>query len=219
MDKQYWDQFYESLVDEHEINQCSTFADFCLNNFFCDSKSVVDLGCGNARDAWYFAKQGHHVLAVDQSISASVKTRKNHPNLEFLESDFVRPKYFFDDGEISYYHPGQTKIDVFYSRFTIHSITQQDQKELLPRIYNCLDTGGLFCVEARTIKDPKFGVGEHVSDTTYFNDGHARRFINSQQFVNVMLSLGFKLRYFDERDGLSVYKDDDPVLMRVILEK
>lgn len=220
MDKQYWDTFYKDHSFREDISEYSTFARFCFDNFLNkEPKTLVELGCGNARDALFFAQQGHYVLAVDQSIDSEVKNNKHHSNLEFLESDFIRPMYCFYDGETLYYHPTPNKINVFYSRFTLHSITEENQKELLPKVYDFLDTGGLFCIEARTIKDTKFGVGKHICDTTYFNDNHTRRFIDSQKFLNTVLSLGFKLLYFNEKDNLSVYKDDNPVLMRIILEK
>ena len=220
MDKQYWDKFYKGHSNRSDISECSTFASFCCDNFLNkDSKNIAELGCGNARDALFFAKQGHYVLAVDQSIDNQVKNKKNSENIEFLETDFINPKYFFDDGKNIDYHPTAEKINVFYSRFTIHSITEKDQEELLPKIYKCLDPGGLFFIEARTIKDPKFGVGKHICDTTYFNDNHTRRFIDSQEFLNKVLNLGFKLKYFNEQDNLSVHKDDNPVLMRIILNK
>jgi len=207
MDKQYWDKFYKDHSLKEDISECSTFAKFCEENYFKRELSIVDLGCGNARDAQHFARN-HLVYGVDQSIDEQVINANKLPSLNLIEQDFVYDDYNFSK-----------KIDVFYSRFTIHSITEEDQKELLPKVYKYLDEGGLFCIEVRTTKDPKFGVGKHICDTSYFNDGHTRRFINSQEFVNKVLSLGFKLKYFIERDNLSIYKNDNPMLMRVILEK
>lgn len=208
MDKQYWDKFYKDYSSRGDISECSTFASFCCDKFFNKKpKTIVDLGCGNARDAKHFARK-HIVYGLDQSIDKKVINSNKSPLLKLLEQDFVHDQYDFCE-----------KIDVFYSRFTIHSITEEDQALLLPKVYNCLDTGGLFCIEVRTTKDPKFGVGQHVSDTTYFNDGHTRRFIDSQEFLNKILRLGFKLKYFNEQNDLSIYKDDNPVLMRIILEK
>ena len=180
MDKQYWDKFYKDHSSRGDISECSTFASFCCDKFFNQKpKTIVDLGCGNARDAKHFARK-HIVYGLDQSIDKKVINSNKSPLLKLLEQDFVHDQYDFCE-----------KIDVFYSRFTIHSITEEDQALLLPKVYNCLDTGGLFCIEVRTTKDPKFGVGQHVSDTTYFN----------------------------EQNNLSIYKDDNPVLMRIILEK
>lgn len=219
MDKEYWDQFYKHRLNKSNIEECSTFANFCIQNYFTTKLSIVDLGCGNARDSLYFARQGHDVLAVDQSLESCVTEINTHENIQYLNDDFVYPSYHQEDLETTEYHPNLLPIDVFYSRFTLHSITKEDQDKLLTKIYSCLRETGLFCIEARTIKDSKFGVGKHICDTTYFNDGHTRRFIDSQEFLKRVLSLGFKLKYFNEQSNLSVYKDDNPVLMRIILEK
>jgi trans-aconitate methyltransferase len=208
MDKQYWDKFYKQHANRDDISKCSTFAIFCCDNFFNKTPRIIaDLGCGNARDAKHFARK-HLVYGIDQVIDKGVINSNKSSLLKLIEQDFVRDEYSFSEN-----------VDVFYSRFTIHSITEEDQKELLPKVYNSLGVGGLFCIEVRTTKDPKFGVGKHVCDTTYFNDGHTRRFVDSQEFLNEVLSLGFKLKYFNEQDNLSAYKDDNPVLMRIILEK
>lgn len=219
MDKQYWDKFYKDHSNRDDISECSTFAKFCEENFFKQQRSIVDLGCGNARDSLHFAKLGHDVLAVDQSINTSVKEDRSHNKLQFLEDDFIQPSHHQDHIKTHEYHPDLLTVNTFYSRFTIHSITLEEQDRLLTKVFECLNEEGLFCIEVRTTKDPKFGVGKHICDTTYFNDGHTRRFVDSQKFLNEVLSLGFKLKYFNEQDNLSVYKDDNPVLMRIILEK
>lgn len=33
------------------------------------------------------------------------------------------------------------------------------------------------------------------------------------------MNIGYEVAYFIERNGLSVYKDEDPVLMRIALKK
>jgi len=219
MDKEYWEEFYRKASNINDLVRCSTFAEFCQDNFFSETKSIVDLGCGTGRDALYFAYRGHDVLAIDQSLDANLVRQNPHYNLEYLATDFIRPKYYKEEGDVTEYHPTSRRLNVFYSRFTLHSITKEEQEDLLSVVSRCLEPNGLFCIEARTVNDPKFGVGEHISDTTYFSDGHARRFIDSGEFLNTVLSMGFKLRYFNECNNLSVHKDDNPVLMRVILER
>lgn len=219
MDKQYWNKFYKKHSDKKDISACSTFASFCCEKYFTKRLSIVDLGCGNARDSLYFARQGHDVLAVDQSLELCVTENNTHQNLQYLNEDFINPSHHQEGLETTEYHPDLLPVDVFYSRFTIHSITERGQEHLLNKVYACLREKGLFCIEVRTTKDPKFGIGKHICDTTYFNDGHNRRFIDSHEFLNKILSLGFKLCYFNEQDNLSIHKDDNPVLMRIILEK
>ena len=93
-----------------------------------------------------------------------------------------------------------------------------DEEKIVKKVYDNLRQNGLFCIEVRTTKDPLCGVGRNMGDDTFFTD-HNRRFINSDVFLKHVLKLGFKLRYFTEKNNLSIYKNDNPVLMRIILEK
>ena len=91
------------------------------------------------------------------------------------------------------------KIDMFYSRFSIHSITKTNELVLLPKIYNALKDRGLFCVEARTTKDPICGIGEDCGENTYIKNNHKRRFIDTSEFRKQVSKLGFKEIYFVEQ--------------------
>ena len=88
----------------------------------------------------------------------------------------------------------------------------------MPNLYQSLKKNGLLCIEVRTINDPLYGVGEQCGEDTFLTD-HKRRFINSKVFLENVLSIGFTLLYFTEERDLSIYKDDNPVLMRIILRK
>ena len=108
---------------------------------------------------------------------------------------------------------------MFYSRFSIHSITKKNEIELLPKIYNALKDKGLLCIETRTTKDPIYGIGQPCGDHTFIKDNHKRRFIDAMEFREQVSKLGFKEKYFVEKNNLSVFKKDNPILMRIILEK
>jgi len=213
MDKKYWDNYYLQHGKDKSINVCSTFAKFCLDNFFNQEElNIVELGSGNGRDAIYFAHHKLNIIAIDQSIKA-IDIEKESLSDEVAE--YLHPKaldFIIED------YSKYKSIDAFYSRFTIHAITKSDEELLLPNVYNALNNNGLFCIEVRTTKDPLFGVGEDCGNNTFITD-HKRRFIDSQEFLNQALVLGFKLLYFIEKDDLSVYKNDNPVLMRLILQK
>ena len=213
MDKDYWEDFYLKHGRDLGLEKQSSFATFC-HNFFLNSKKkhIVELGSGNGRDSIYFAKHGYKVSAIDQSTTAIINEKdKNHAgiysNLTTISDDFI--KYDFSSIE---------PIDVFYSRFTLHAISKNDENILLPKVFKSLLTGGIFCIEVRTIKDSLYGKGEDYGDNAYKTD-HYRRFIDSQKFLKLMFSYGFELLFFTESNNLSIYKEDNPVLMRVILEK
>ena len=214
MDKIYWNNYYQKHGKDKNISKHSSFAQFCLDNFFTDkSFNILELGSGNGRDAIFLAHHKHNVIAIDQSTSA-IDIEKQ--NLDSKVSQYLQPKALdFIKEDYSQY----TKIDVFYSRFTIHSITKHDEALLLPNIYNALNINGLFCIEVRTTKDPLFGVGEACGDNTFITDNHKRRFIDSKEFREQVSVIGFKELYFTEENDLSIYKHDNPVLMRIILQK
>ena len=214
MDLKYWDDYYQQHGKDKGISKHSSFSQFCLDIFFTEKNlNIVELGSGNGRDAIFLAHHGHQVIAIDQSTTAIDIEKENlHTNV----SQYLHPKALdFIQEDYSQYE----KIDVFYSRFTIHSITKVDEELLLPNVYNALNSGGLFCVEVRTIKDPLYGVGEACGENTFITDNHKRRFIDSKVFRKRVSDLGFKELYFTEEDNLSIYKNDNPVLMRIILQK
>ena len=48
---------------------------------------------------------------------------------------------------------------------------------------------------------------------------HKRRFIYKSKFLQKALETGFKVKYFIEKNNLSIVGKDNPYLMRIILEK
>ncbi len=214
MDKNYWEKYYKLHGGDKEISDPSSFAKFILKNFLSEKKfNIVELGSGNGRDAIFFACNGHNVVAIDQSTKVIDIQKQNLDNkfamnLHSKARDFVKEDY-----------SRFKKIEVFYSRFTIHSISKSDELVLLPKIYHNLDRKGLFCVEVRTINDPLYGIGEFCGENTFMTDNHKRRFIDTTVFRKQVLDLGFRELYFIEENNLSIYKNDNPVLMRIILQK
>jgi tellurite methyltransferase len=214
MDKNYWNNYYRVHGNDKNIVGPSSFAQFCLNNFFSKKNlNIVELGSGNGRDALFFAHHDHSVVAIDQSLyGIETKMQKLDNKIKSLlkpkVSNFVQEDYAKYDN-----------IDVFYSRFTIHSITKNDEIILLKNIYKSLIINGLFCIEVRTIKDPLFGKGVSCGENTFIFNKHKRRFIDSNVFRKQVLNLGFRELYFVEENNLSIHKNDNPVLMRIILTK
>ena len=214
MDKNYWDNFYKNHAKDSNLSKHSSFALFCLDkSFIKENQNIVEIGCGNGRDAIFFARNKLNVHALDQSVSV-IKENMNlideryQKYLNLREADFVTENY-----------QEYKNINVFYSRFTIHSITKNEESILLPKIYNTLENDGVLCIEVRTTKDPLYGIGDKIDKNTYVNNNHTRRFIDSQEFLSESISIGFKLLYFTEENNLSVHNNDNPVLMRIVLQK
>lgn len=209
MDKNYWDKFYG---DNKAVHYPSSFAELCVEKFIDKDAEILELGAGNGRDSFFFAEMGNKIWAVDQSINESEKHLETHSdgvksNISLISTDFTNDDFKNYQG-----------VSVFYSRFTIHAIKADGEDRVINNVYNALPKGGKFLIETRTTLDPLCGQGEKVGENTYKTD-HRRRFIDSQAFVKKCLNLGFQIRYFTEEAGLSIFGDDDPVLMRLILIK
>jgi tellurite methyltransferase len=207
MDIKYWDDYYKRDITS---NAPSSFSWWCMEEYLCNGMKLVDLGAGNCRDAEFFSKNNLFVYALDQSHEAivyEIQRINNNNNIKLFESDFTDMSFDFTDN-----------IDVFYSRFTMHSINSKQEQRLLNNVYSKLNTGGLFLIEARTVNDNMFGVGEKIGENEFFTD-HYRRFINMDDFLKDSESIGYKVHYTKESAGLSIVGGDDPVLMRVVLVK
>ena len=84
-------------------------------------RTLAELGCGNGRDALYFASLGLDVVAMDLSEAAIGMLRQQPvPHARFVCGDFV-----------SHTLHQPESYDYAYSRFTIHAINQKQERMLL----------------------------------------------------------------------------------------
>lgn len=207
-DKEYWNMFYDknSLPFKN-----SDFAEFVLKNYIDGGKFLIEMGCGNGRDSCFFAKNNVKVIGVDQSENEInfLNSKFKNENLEFLCEDFTN---------LNLNRSFDYVFDYVYSRFSIHSINEEAEDRLLNWTFNNLNAGGLFLIEARSIKDTLYNEGEKISQTENFTD-HYRRYCNKDVLINKLKKLGFRIIYETESKGLAVYKNEDPYIVRIISKK
>ena len=201
-DIHYWDEFYKT---DPPINHPSDFAKSVLK-YMQKGNSVVDLGCGNGRDSIYFAEYGLKVLGVDSSRTAIDYAKKtSSKNIEYFCCDFINNSQLYS-----------RTYDFFYSRFTLHAISEENQSTLLRNVYNNLSYGGLFFIEVRGTKDDIFGKGEPAGRNAYIYNGHFRRFIVYEEIVAELGHNGFGIIYSEESRGFAKFDNEDPIVIRVI---
>jgi SAM-dependent methyltransferase len=206
-DSAYWDAYYNENPPK---NDPSDFAKSILT-YLQRGKRLVDLGCGNGRDTLFFMEKGINVLGVDRSqvaIDALRNITVTQKNAEFLCDDFI-------DNPLIY----NRKYDYFYSRFTIHSITENEQNILLSNVYNSLNNGGLFFIEVRGIHDDIYAKGENAGRNAYIYNNHFRRFIVNDELTEALSNRGFEILYNEESRGFAKYTDEDPIIIRIIARK
>ncbi len=206
MDNKYWNDFYNKDMAPKEA---SKFANDIIE-FLETDKSLVELGCGNGRDAKFFSKYNINITAIDQSEAVILKLNDSNKqdNLKFICDDFVNSNLL-----------DQNKFDYAYSRFTIHSITEEEEIILVKRVYNSLKSGGMFFIEVRSVKDELYGLGKNVGRNAYIYNEHYRRFIIIDELVQTLKKEGFKIISAKESNNWAIYKDLNPVVIRIIAKK
>jgi SAM-dependent methyltransferase len=206
--RDYWDHFY---ADPHpELAGPSPFAEFCLQHLPAQS-SVFELGCGNGRDALYFAEHGMAVTACDQSATAIerlIGAASRDRAAWVVRPTFVQSRFedLSDNGP----------WDAVYSRFTLHAVNQEAGSQMLRWAHRNLRPGGNLFVEARTVNGSLFGVGEPAGRDAFIHDGHYRRFVRAEEIAAELSAIGFEIRSLVEGAGMARFGADDPVVVRAV---
>jgi tellurite methyltransferase len=200
MDKEYWEKYYANekcevvpslfarYVREHVIGK---------DNRNIGQFGLIELGCGNGRDALYFASEGLKVYAVDQCrevIESLVYRTSDIENITFQCADFSRLE--------------DAAYGVVYSRFTLHSISAYQQKQVLTWAFRNLVLGGYLCIEARGQKNELYGKGEPVEEEkdAYIWDNHYRRFLHFEELCQNLVDLGFIILESAEKQGFAPHR-------------
>lgn len=207
MDKQYWEDYYKNAPTEQKP---SLFAEFVLHEYLKKGDNLIELGCGNGRDSIFFARNEIKVLATDQ-CEAEMKS---------LNSSFAKVDLSFKIADFTQL-PETDKFNVVYSRFTLHSISETQEDQVLKWSLENLLPGGYLCIEARGHKNELYKLGEKVAeeDHAYIYNDHYRRFVEITTLVSKLEKLGFVVVLKEEKTGFAPFHDTDYVFMRVIAQK
>jgi len=201
----YWNQYYKNKVCPQEP---SPFAQY-VATLVDPGKKLVELGCGNGRDAVFFARQGLNVTALDMSQQAILELQnRNIANASFLCGDFVNAKI---------HQPGA--YDYAYSRFSLHAINESQEKVLLKNIFLGLRSNGKLFIEVRSVHDSLYGRGRMIGRNAYYYDNHYRRFLVLEELTTHLEREGFRVDYAQESSGFAPYGNDDPPVIRVVAIK
>lgn len=201
----YWEDYYHGVKG---ISSPSAFAVFVAEKL-PSSQRILEVGCGNGRDTTFFSEQGHRVTAVDKSGAAVELCQKLYPDssAKFLAGTLKR-----------YSEEWAGQFDFVYSRFVLHAMTEAEEVEMLQAAHRALAPRGQIMVECRSINDPLAREGEVISPTERIA-GHYRRFIIRDELRDRLISAGFEVTYETESNGLAVFKDEDPVVIRFAARK
>jgi len=147
----YWSNFYNKKILSLENSKFSVFVnDYITNNIINNFKdkqiNLLDIGCGNGKDTYYLSKY-YNCIGIDSSIKPEDTT-----NCKFYNEDFI--KY------------NKSGCNIIYSRFTLHSITD----ELQVQLFKSIESGAYLFIETRSDKG--------INSNRVHGDSHYRNFTN-----------------------------------------
>jgi SAM-dependent methyltransferase len=203
----FWENHYK-VFDEFDA---SPFCKFIMSDYLLETNNVIEIGCGNGRDGLEIAKKVAFYKGVDLSKSAIREASKR-----FVQAGIKTTKYQLSQenfSEIKLSHDFKGNL-VIYSRFSLHSDTENSEDSLLSKITDYRFGKITVMIESRTIYDELFGKGKNVSKNAYVTD-HYRRFIDPEEF-KLKIQNNFNIEYFEVSKGFAKYKLEDPEVMRII---
>ena len=206
--KVYWADFYAHTA----YTKGSTFFEF-VQGYPDLPGTVVDIGCGDGRDACAFGASGRTVLGLDQSPVGIEHATKRAGDLGLSEVSFATCDVSHRDelaAALATVRRGDEPV-TFYLRFFLHAIHEDAQRTLLDAIDASARPGDLFAAEFRTDKD---------AEQAKVHTKHYRRFQNAGELVtDLTKGRGWTILHDEEGRGLSPYQGEDPVLARIIARR
>lgn len=198
----YWNRFYKKF----DFRNPSPFAKFVLKKI--KKKSfLLEIGCGNGRDTFYFIKNKIKCHAYDISKTAIEKNRTFFKKVFFVKNLCEKQKFF----KKNFY-------DYVYGRFFLHAINEDEQNYFFLNCKKILKKNGFIYLEFRTIKDNLFNKGKKISKYERITD-HYRRFINTKVLINqIKHKYNFKICYLKSSYKFAVFGDQKPHVCRIILK-
>jgi len=213
MDKNYWENYYNK---NKAVDFPSPFAKYCVSQGFIKDSVVIDIGCGNGRDSFYFIENSaRKVFGIDQSEVAILKNNKKIVN---LEKSFHNKINFFAGNFVNYKNYLGLKLNFFYSRFTLHAINSDEQLKFISMLSEIMNSGDICAIEARTTNDSTFDEGIRVTENINFTDHH-RCFLNPSEIIKTIIHYEFEITYFEESDDFAVFNEEKPSVMRIIFKR
>ena len=202
MDNNYWNNFYKKF----NLKKPSSFARFVLKKLKKNSL-LLEVGCGNGRDTFFFLKNNIKCTAYDTSKIAIYQNRKLFNHIFYSKNICKKSKI------------KKNHFDYLYARFFLHAITEKEQKIFFINSFNLLKKNGSLFLEFRTIKDMLIKKGKKISSNERITD-HYRRFIDPFELIKELnINFNFKVIFFKTSNRFAIFNKHKPHVCRLILQK
>lgn len=200
----YWQTFYKTKAAAVP-SEPSAFARWVASH---DPRptSVVDVGCGTARDSLWLSGQGIDVLGCDYAPAglsfATKRAAEQGVSATFRRLNLYDLRQLLTVGSLV---ARERVADAVYARFLVHALEDDGRRNLWRFSRSVLRRSrGRVYLEFRT-EATEHEFGEHY-----------RQFVQPEVVEAELASYGFVVEHCENRHGLAVHKHEDPKVCRMV---
>jgi SAM-dependent methyltransferase len=160
----HWDETFK--MEDFYGTKPSLLAERALGIFKDEGvQDVLELGCGQGRDSFYFARNGLSVYAIDYSDTSvcQMRDKAKEQALDKLVTLKVR------DVRRGIQLPDESVDAVFSNSFFDMELREDEIFSILQDCFRVLRPGGLNIYSVRCEHDPQFGKFVHIDEDMYQN--------------------------------------------------
>lgn len=206
----HWDAWYSAHTESIPEGP-SQFAVFTEQELVsCQISDIIEFGCGNCRDAKYFASRNFRVVATDKSgvaIANIINEATTPENLIALQIDAATANINWNSLKKIKFASLQAKA--LYGRFFLHTLTNDEIKLFALNVKKLISGGDLLFLEYRAPQDRFL---EKITPS------HYRNFVNPDFVIKTLAEVGLKNIYQVSGRGFAKWKDDDAFVTRQIFK-
>ena len=172
----YWNNIYGK--DNYFGTGPTKLANLAKTLFDDSTKNILELGCGQGRDAIFFAQLGYRVHAFDISKNAinyvqKTKTALGLANLNVNVHDILNPITL------------DSEPDFVYSNLVLQFFDSDQLRTILTNISCIMKSGSKFLLSTKKKGDKYHNKGERITDDAFSFKGVTRYFYESEIWENI----------------------------------
>ncbi|MDD1743192.1 MAG: class I SAM-dependent methyltransferase [Methanomassiliicoccales archaeon] len=202
----HWDETYK--MEDFFGSKPSQFAEKSLEQFKLEGVEVLlELGCGQGRDTWLFARNGISVYAIDYSDAGICQMREKAK--EKALDQFITLKV--RDVRRGIPLPDNS-IDAIYSHMFFSMEFREDEMyTIFQECLRVLRPGGVNIYSVRSENDPHYGKFDHLGEDMYQNPmGFVVHFFTVDKIDR--LAEGYVV------DSIEEFEDPDPPFTKMLYD-
>ena len=175
--------YWESLFSKDDFfgtgpTKLAKYAEKILRNQ--NPKKMLEIGCGQGRDALYFASKGYDIDAFDLS----------HNAIEFLEKR--KKELGFNNLKLKVHNTNQTfsypsnQFDFVYSNLALQFFDLSSMEKIFENIARVMKKESSFIFSTKKEGDKYYKTGKKINENAYQTKGVTRFFYDKKTLLSLL---------------------------------